>query len=419
MSKPYENLEANEKLLGTIHFPGKTGPRFEEVLKAIQHQLDNLILSAADLVKDSFQISAAVSGDLDEIGEFLGLVRLSAENDNAYRQRIETTASTFETVTKDAILDLFEEFLGKRPYFYESFRTKVLTSGETTENLGGEFTLIFEIPITLKSEQLRVASGGTSVIVTDETIETPETTAVSDTTSVATNDTTIYVASVDNFPSWGEIIIDDEWVSYGSTQTSPAAFLDCVRGLYTTDPATHNTATDVTEGCTKVFLEGTNTIIYESQDGTTLYVSGGAYDWDTYFDVQYRISGEGLKEEFDTAEEIGAALDQLRAVGFDYKAAGIKANISMGLVLRSWFQASREVVSITDSLSMDVSEIWFLEYFTWSAAPDRIVFFESAWDDSNYQWDKTLWTQAYWDGDSWERIDGPKGWYNVEISAHT
>lgn len=418
MSKPYEDLEDGEKLFAAVHFPGKTGPRFERVLKAIQHQLDNLVLSAVDVLKDSFQISASVSGDLDEIGGFLDLIRISGESDDLFRARIETMASTFETVTKDAILDLFEGILGKRPYFQEEFRTKVYRSGDVTEDLGGEFTLTFEIPILLKSEKLRVASGGTSVIVTDETIEVPYTTALSTNIASEVFTTTLLVTSVGSFSSWGEIIIDDEWVSYGDIQTSPAAFLNCNRGLYATDPATHNTAADVTEGCTKVFLEGTTNIVYESQSGTVLYLSGGPYDWDTYLNVQYRISDIGLKTEFDTPDEIGAALDQLRAIGFDFKAAGIKANISMGIIIRSWFQASREVLTLTDSLSLEASEIHFLDFFIWSTTPDIIVFFESAWDDSDYEWDKTLWTQAYWDGDSWERF-GSKDWYNVEISAHT
>lgn len=419
MSKPYERLTDDEKLLRLTHFPGKTGPRLERLLTALQHQLDSLVLDAGVLVKRAFQITSCHGDDLEQVGSFLDIARFAEENDSELRDRISIAASTFETVTKDAILDLFEGLIGKRPYFEEPFHTRLYQSGDVIDSdSGGEFTLMFDLPVTVMSEKIRVASGGTSVIVADETIVSPTTVAVSGTTA-GSSDTTIYTSSVEGFPAYGEIAIEDEWVSYGSTQTSPAAFLTCVRGLYTTVPATHDIGTTVIEGCNKAFIEGTNEQVYNSQSSTTIFLSGGPYNWDTYFDVQYRITGSGIKDEFDEEHELAAAVDHMRAIGFDYKAAGIRANISVGLVLRSWFQANREVITITDSLSLLADEIHFPELFTWAATPARSVFYESEWDNANYHWDKTVWTQAYWDGEQWVRQGGTKDWYRLEITAHT
>lgn len=418
MSKSYENLTDAEKLLKSTHFPGKTGPRLERLLMALQHQLDNLILDGSVFARKGFQLSTALGSDLGNVGEYLDLARFASESDDDLRSRVETAAVTFETVTKDAILDLFDELIGKRPYFQESFHTRLYRSGDVVgPSDGGKFALMFELPITIKSENLRVASGGTSVIVTDDGIEEPYNTSLS--TNVNTTTTTIEVSSIASFQTSGELIIDSEWVSYGTTQTSPAAFVGCNRGLYDSDPATHSTDATVTEGCNKAFLEGTNQQVYGSQSGTTMFLTG-SYDWDTYFDVQYRIAEASVKDEFDTQEELGAALTHLRAIGFDYKAAGIKADISVGMALRSWFQASREVIVISDLLDFfaDILPIALDESLVF-VPPDRSVFYESAWDDANRPWDVCLWSLAYWDGYEWKRQGGDKDWYRLEINAHT
>ena len=417
MSKPYEDLTDAEKLVNSTHFPGKTGPTLKRVMDAIQHQLDNLILSAGALVKDSFQLNNSWGIDVTEVGDILDVVRFVNETDEAYRNRVIVAAATFETVTVDAILDLYENLIGKRPTIQEAFRTKVFQSGDPPgADEGGKFSVVFEIPITKRSESLRVASDRTSVIASDDSIVSPYTASLS--TNINTTTSTVPVGSTANFADWGELFIDNEWVSY-STKASDS-FGGCIRGLYDSVPATHATNNVVIEGTTKVFLRDTNNAVFSTNtdDQTRIGVSGGPYDWDTYFDVQYKITDDDLKEEFDTPAELGAALDQLQVIGYDFKAAGINASIFMGSVLSSWFQAEQEVLVITDSLSLDASEIHFLDFFVWSATPDKIAYFESAWDDADYEWDGTLWTQAYWDGNSWERLY-PKGWYKVEISAHT
>ena len=423
MSKRYEDLIDAEKLVNSTHFPGKTGPTLEGILKALQHQLDNLVLSAAAVANDSFQIGDSWGNDIELVGHILNVVRFTGESDEDYRNRVIVEAATFETVTRDSILRLYEVLLGQAPTITEPFITKAYQSGDPIEgDEGGRFTVLFDLAMTKRSEELRVASGGTHVVVTDDTIVSPYTDAVSETTSVSTSNTTIYAQNVNNFSEWGEIKIDDEWVAYGSKQTSPAhAFLECARGLYDSEPAIHNTDVTIIEGSTKAFLRGTNTQIYSSQTGTTIYLEDGPYDWDTYLDVQYKIANQ-YKDEFDTQEKLGAALEQLQVIGYDFKAAGIDANIMVGYALRSWFQASREVLTLTDSweimVNFDTAGVGFRELFTWLTNPTRITFFESAWQDSDYEWDKTLWTQAFWNGSAWERMGGSKGWYNVEISAH-
>lgn len=421
MSKAYEDLTDQEKLLHSTHFPGKMGPRLERMLKAFQHQMDELILHATPIVRESFQVSTAQSGDLTNVGDMLDIIRLVGESDDTYRNRVVVAAETFETVTRDAILELFESLLGKQPYLEEPFHTHVYEPGDDYQpGSWGMFSLIFEIDMTRKSEMLQVASDFASVIATDETIEIPVVDAVSTTTGVAsTTTTTVFANDVSSFPSWGEIIIDDEWIGYDSLQTSPHAFLNCVRGLYDTNAATHDTEAVLTEGATKVFIQGTNNIVYSSQSGTTIYVDDGPYDWDTYFDVSYRISGAELESEYNTPTKLGQAISQLEAIGFDFKAAGIRADIFMGMALRSWFSESREVITLEDDWILVVSEINFPDLLTWATSPDRAVYYESAWDDAANEWDGTLWTQAFWNGSSWERIDGPKGWYMLEISTNT
>ncbi len=416
MSKAYEDLNESEKLLQTVHFPSKTGPNLTALLESIQHQMDKLILYAASITRDTFQVSTGLSDNLDKTAAILDVVRFTGESDEEFRTRILGTVSTFETVTVDSILNIYEVLLGKRPTIWESFSTKVYQSGESSEDLGGSFNVTFEVPITMRSEPLRVASGGTSVIASDDTIITPYTTAVSETTSVAneTFTTTLYVDSSANFPDWGELFIENEWIRYGSKQTSPHAFLNCIRGVYDSIPASHATDIPITEGSTKVFLEGTNQNVYSSQTDQTIFIIGGPYDWDTYFNVQYKIANE-YEEEFDTTEELLAAIDQLKVIGYDFKAAGINAKIEAGPLLTSWFQNSSEGLIIIDSLSLGADQIHFLDFFVWDAIPDTVVFYEADWDDA--VWDAAIWVDAWWNGEAWEQ--GTKGWYNLVISGST
>lgn len=417
MSKRYEDLTDAEKLVNSTHFPGKTGPTLKRVLEAVQHQLDNLILSAAGVVNDSFQISNSWGGDVEKVGNMMDVVRFVNETDDAYRNRVIVEAATFETVTVDAILTLYETLLGKAPTITEPFITRVYQSGDSVEDdEGGVFTVLFDVEMTKRSERLRVDSSGTSVTVTDDTIVVPVTDAVSVTTSVAseTFTTTLYAQDVTNFPDWGEFIIEDEWIDYDSKQASPAAFLNCNRGLYDSVPDSHNTDVTITEGSTKAFLYRTNTQVYSSQSGTIIYLKDGPYDWDTYLDVQYKITNADAKDEFDTPQELGAALDQLQVIGYDFKAAGINANIIVGYSFRAWFSVFRENITITDYFKMIVSGIKFPEIFDFGTPPATQAFFDSTWDTS--EWDTGLWSEMFWNGSSWEWF-GVQEWEYVIITG--
>ena len=293
MSKAYEDLTEEEKLIQSTHFSSKTGPTLLRTLAAIQSQLDNLVVNAAQVLKESFQVSTALADDLSNVGNMLNVVRLANEPDDDYRNRVITEAATFETVTVEAILSLYESLVGKRPTIYEPFKTKIYQSGEPTDpDEGGTFRVMFEVPTSVRSESLRVAADKTSVIVTDDTIVSPYTTSMS--TNVNDSTTIIPIDDPTNFPDWGELMIENEWVSYASKDTD--SFDGCVRGLYDSVPASHATSTVVVEGSTKVFLQHTNTQVYSSQTGTTVLITGGPYDWDTYFDVRYKITNADAKE---------------------------------------------------------------------------------------------------------------------------
>lgn len=414
MSRPYEDLTDAEKLVNSTHFPGKMGPHIKRVLEALQHQLDNLTLTAASVINSSSQIDNSWGEDVGKVGNILDVVRFVNESDEDYRNRVIVEAATFETVTVDSILRLYEVLLGQQPTIEEPFVTKVYQSGDVVEgDEGGVFTVLFDVEMTKRSERLRVAAYGTSVVVTDDTIVSPSTTAVSSTTSVAseTFTTTLYVWNVTNFPDWGELMIEDEWITYDSKQTSPHAFLNCVRGLYDSVPAAHSTDTIIVEGSTKVFLYRTPTAIYSSQSGTTIYLKGGPYDWDTYLDVQYKITNQ-YKTEFDTPQELGAALNQLQVIGYDFKAAGINANIIVGYTFRSWFSLFREEITMSDWYKIIADHISFPDTLDFGTPPDTQAFFESEWDVSD--WDTGLWAQAYWNGATWVYF-GTKEWEYVII----
>ena len=424
MSKPYEDLVDSEKLKGLMHLPSKTGPILTRLLEVIQTYLDDLAFNYLPMVKECMQIPNALGNDIDLLGELLDISRLSSEDDEDLRTRVMTTAETFETVTKDAILDLFHTLLGKEPYLTEPFVTTVFESGTPQVNHeGGKFSLLFEIPISVKSEHLRIDEGGDTITVSDPTIVPPEVDAVSTTTGITTTDTTIYAQDVSEFPDNGELIIDDEWIRYTSKQTSPAAFLTCTRGLYDTVPATHVTDTAITEGSIKVFVAGTNEQVFDYQSGTSqvIYLKNNPYPWDSYFDLNYRIRGSEedvppgtVKKEFDTVAELVGAISQLRAIGFDFKAAGVYADISVGLPFREWFQDSEETITITDDYGLGVEGIFFPEYILPVPTPDTMVFYESQWDSSS--WDKGLWTRGYWNGSSFVHF-GTKENYYVEITG--
>ena len=95
MSKAYEDLTEEEKLIQSTHFSGKTGPTLLRTLAAIQSQLDNLVVNAAQVLKQSFQVSTALADDLSNVGNMLDVVRLANEPDDDYRNRVITEAATF------------------------------------------------------------------------------------------------------------------------------------------------------------------------------------------------------------------------------------------------------------------------------------------------------------------------------------
>jgi len=409
MSKTYEDLTNDEKIAQSLHPGRKAGVGLKRLAEAVQHQLDQIILRVGEVVRDSRQIAYALGTDLDLIGGIFDIVRYSNETDEDYRTRITILASTYEVMTTESILTLFENITGRRPYLYEDFVTQVFRLGEDApSDTGGRFTLMFEIPRTVVNERHQINEDGYTITVNNSDILVPDNTTISATTSVSTSDTTIYVDSVTNFATVDNYFkVDDEWVHYSSSTTTPAhSFLGCERGYWDSVATNHAVSTSVTEGITLAWETPTNNQVYESQSGTTINLTGGPYGQWSWFNVRYNISTTGLSTGYDTPAEIYDSLDQFEALGLDYKAAGIGVNVSMGYVMADWFQDTQEDLVMSDDLVLVGLG------FTLSIDPnmtDPSIRIESEWSTG-----PTNWVSA-WDGSHWDGGDAAAGIYDLYV----
>lgn len=273
--------------------------------------------------------------------------------------------------------------------------------------------MIFEVPRNVVHERLKVQPSGTYVIIghSADQLVSPQITAVSETTSVSTDNTTIYVQSVNGFENFGRIKIDAEWISYTSRNTSSVAFEGCARGLWDTVPDTHAFSVEVAEGVMFAWREGVNDMIYDYGDGRNVYLKGGPYDEWTLIDLEYKITD--LNPDYDELSEIIEAIGEFRTIGLEYKAAGIRADFEIGLVFYEWWQGSEEALTlIEESFRTEIDTNPNSEAFQEDLPMPGFAgaFTISHWDDATYGvWDKGLWS-----------IPGTEvsGVYNLEIKGH-
>lgn len=408
MSKAYEDFTDEEKITRSMHLEQKVGPALTEVLKTLEHQFDQLVLQAADLIRDSIHVGSAYGPDLDEMAAMFDIRRRGNENDGELRTRIELFSQTYETLTVDAIQDLFEGITGRRPYIYEGFRTRVYRSGDSTEEGDvGRFQMIFEIPRNIVHERLKVQPSGTYVILghSTDSMVTAQTTAVSQTTSVGVADTTIYVQSVSGFPDFGEINIDTEWIRYHSRNTTADSFENCDRGMWDSEPETHSTNAPVEEGTMLAWIEGSNNMVFDYRVGRNVYLTGGPYEEWTWVDLQYKIGD--LDTDYDTLAELAGSIGEFRTIGMEYKAAGIRADFNIGHVMQEWWEQTEETLVIQESILLEYGDI----EGGWSETLLMPVFagvFQVGY------WDKNQWGSALWSNPSGLEESGA---YNLRIEA--
>lgn len=391
MSRVYEDLTDAERLIGGMHFPEKMGPTLKRFLDALQHQLDKLVLTAGILAKEAFQSDSSLGTDLDLIGGFFDIIRLAGESDADYRIRIQGFVTGFSAVTVDGIQSMFEGITSRKPRLEEDFHIRVYRSGQTPEEGGGgHFRLFFEVPRAVVHEDLLVVEpSGTYAVASHTSIVNEQTTTLSGGHNSST--TVIAVASTSDFPvNEGEeaqvLRIENEWISY--TTIGSGQFEGCVRGIYESTAASHNDAVQVMEGAMNAWLEGDATSIFDYRDGRNIYLTGGPYpDW-TWIHARYKVS---LDEDFDELSELVAVIDQFEAMGQEYKAAGIRADIGIASIMEAWFQETRENLVMSDVI----------------VAPSGMGFFDSVsmpaesvpHVSSAGIWDASCWDAGYWDDD--------------------
>ena len=402
MSKAYEDLPREEKVIELVHFPSRLGPGLDQILKSMERQFENLNIEFEDIINDSFQLDNALGSDLDKLGAIHDFKRWSDNTDEEYRTLLKSFVANFQTVTVDAIQDLFERVTGRRPYIVEGFSTNVQLVGTTDPVPAedkGRFEVIFEIPRAIVHEQLPIESGGTHVVLGHSNIVSEDTTAVSDTTAVTSGDTTIYAGSVTGFnATGGKIIIEDEWIKYTEALSTPDRFTGCVRGIFETVAASHNTATLITEGLTNAFPSGELKTIFDSRIGQNVYVKDGPYEIGTKIDTEYQVT---VEEDFNTLEEIVAAIDIFEVMGMEYKAAGVIVSFAMGVIIQSWFQEAYEALTLSDLFQVILD---WAETFT-PPTFDGIFFNQG-------EWDKGAWNACAWDSDM-----TPSGDYYLVIDS--
>lgn len=407
MSIRYEDLEDSQRLLNALHLEGRLGPNVELFLEAIQRQLDIFILSVADVVNGSMKVSGALGTDLDKISRFFDVFRLSGETDIEFRSRVSDTVTLQERVTRDSVEEFFERITGKRPHIREEFESRVYRTGDVVDpNPAGFFDITFDLIRDVVHEKVPLQSDRNSVVLSHTNLVSETTTGVSSTTSVEAGDTTIYAQSVSGFPSEGVIKIEDEWIEFSGTTTTPVhAFTGCTRGVWQTEPTAHPFDFPIAEAPIHAWITGQSDMVYDYRSDNTVYLTGGPYPSNTWVDVRYKITD--LDSDYDTADEVIAVIDQFIEIGLDYKAAGIKVEIGAGIVDRSWFQMSQEMLIIVEDFAwFSDSEglAYFIENFTPPAMYGVPVFY------TGNDWDVAL-----WDGFHWELDGMPSVGYFLEI----
>jgi len=414
MSKAYEDLTVKERLVRSMHLERKIGPALEGTLKSLENQFDQLVFGAINIIRDSRAVDNASGDDITDIAKIYDIHRRSAESDEALSTRVQLFPTTYETLTVDAIQDLFEGITGRRPYVYEGFTTRIYRSGDPTETgEAGRFAMLFEVPRNVAHERLKVQPAGTYVILThsEDSLVVPVTTVVSATTAVAVGHTTIYVQSVNGFEDAGKIKIDTEWIRYASRNTTSISFEGCDRGMWQTVPENHSTEAPVEEGTVFAWPQGTNNMVYDYRDGNYVYLKDGPYDEWTLFDLEYKITD--LDADYDTLVELIEGIKEFRTIGLDYKAAGIRADFDIGMVFQEWWQGSDEVLTMLEEsfqteIDANPDSAAFQEELPMPSFSG--VFILSYWDDATYGvWDKALWSTPGTE---------TSGAYNLEIKGH-
>lgn len=135
----------------------------------IKEMLDHYFNTIDDvelpLIRDSIDVDAAVGGDLDKLGSWFGLNRLTNEKDTIYRSKLNGIISARLYPTVDGIQDLFESIIGLRPHIIEDFETLILSPGGSRDpnELTGELTLEISIDVTDVFETLKILNDGKTV----------------------------------------------------------------------------------------------------------------------------------------------------------------------------------------------------------------------------------------------------------------
>lgn len=405
--KPYEELKSSDKMVNQMHLVGKMGVKFTRLAEAIQHQFDELIFSGLSGVRRETHVSTALGENLDELSSFFGLSRLSGEDDEDYRVRIVNYIKNYGAVSVDGIKDYFEFITGRRPYLREEFTVKVLSYGDVVdEGSGGKFVLVFELPVQLVHEELMVEPETSYVELGHETIISMEMT--NSTSNLLVGVTTLNVVSTAEFPSVGELIVEEEWMSYsGKTATS---FTGLIRGLYETTDVDHTGSPFVvTEGINNAWLVGAPSTVYDYTDGNKIYLKGGPYHVNTWVNLRYEVS---LDSNYDEASELIAVINDFVQLSKEIAAAGIGVTASAGAILTSWAQTKKEILELVDSFDAATSLREMVEDLTlYKLLPQQSnphVYCTGG------QWGVDNWGTCFWD----DGISPPSTGYFIECDAN-
>jgi hypothetical protein len=132
----------------------------------IKEMLDHYFNTVDDvelpLIRDAIDVDVAVGSDIDNIGAWFGINRLTNEKDTVYRGKVKGVISARLYPTVDGIQDLFESIIGLRPHIIEDFETLVLLPGQSRDpnELTGQLTMEISIDVTEVFETQKILNDG-------------------------------------------------------------------------------------------------------------------------------------------------------------------------------------------------------------------------------------------------------------------
>jgi hypothetical protein len=398
----YGNLTEGDKLIKSMHRVGPLGNSLQRILESFQHQFDQVFAVVETVVTESIQINHAVGTDLDGLAKILDTIRIGAESDESLRLKAQTKVANFNAVTVDGLVTVFTNMVGRPPIISEAFDTKVYVSGQTSDPTpGGRFSVIFNVPFTTVFEDCTIPTVQGNYVEVMGSIATDSTTVVSATTGVGSGDTTIYVASINDFPlNHGEIKIGSEYIFYGEALTSPPRLEHCVRGMYDSIPASHATNSPITEATTLAWEAENLHVVFDYAITDRIYLTK-VYDPGRPIAVRYKTDVEL------TEADIIASIESLKRMGYELAAAGIRLDISIGIILASYYMQTMEGLEVTDGVGIDKLGERHFESIT---MPSESGPFAAPAD----------WDSCYWDGTFWDMTAGQvSGSYYLWIQGHS